>query len=269
MQISKLVMFLTFLSSFAFADAPTKQIESTIERRFEDLMSDEAWTSFVKNHSEYFPKISEVPNNVVVEKEILKIDGKSYSLGMGYRQVFLKTSLEHAKKVINAPHLFKSLFGLDEAGVIKSDKALDLNNYRGRITKKIPVLPDQDYVLEYRAKQPGKIWFQRANLVPDKEDFALRDNLKSLEAVEGGVVFREIAMVYVTKWWVQVLGQQVRDIMKVELKKLNESIKCAVEHKAATLTEDQAKECWETAEKLVREDQKKKKEADQKLKSTF
>jgi hypothetical protein len=238
---------LFFLSLFALpvqASVNASAITEEVNKEFTQLADLESWKAFLDDHPELFPK-----NNsevfVKVEKKDLKAGGGSYTVGMGYRQVFIKADIQKVKDILNNPDGFRYLYGLDADSKVDEKKG---DKFRARIYKKVPLVADQDYVLEYSSHQDGPVWFQRAKLVEDKKDFALRDNLKALESVEGGVIFREISMVYILKWYGKLFGPQARGIMEKELKKITLATKCAAENPTPFTTEI-AQSCWQSAEK--------------------
>lgn len=187
---------------------------------------------------------------MVVDRMPIQVSGESIVLGVGYRQVFIKAKLDRVKKILNDPTLFKSLYGLTENADVPTDKrkiAATETDFQAHIFKKVPLIPNQDYVLGYTNSTDENIWFQRAKMVEDHENFAIRDNLKAVEEVEDGVILREVSMVYVLKWWVRFFGPQMREVMTKELRKITDSMRCLSEG-SAEITNASAGACWEKAQ---------------------
>jgi hypothetical protein len=228
------------------ASVSEKEIQSAIGEKLNQIQNAETWKTFLKENSDKFPPI-EGGGTVKVDKLALQIKGETFTLGLGFRQVFLKTTMERAKSLMNSPALFRYLYGLDAESKVDQES----DTFRARIFKKVPILSDQDYVLEYKSFQDKDIWFQRASQVEDKKDFALRDNLKTLEPVKDGVVFREISYVYILRWYLRALGPKVRSVMVTELEKVNHSVKCTAESEKP-VSNELATDCWQKAERAVK-----------------
>ncbi|HEX4925191.1 MAG TPA: hypothetical protein VFV50_13950 [Bdellovibrionales bacterium] len=228
----------------AFAAIPKNEIQNAIAERLNKYQSAQSWREFVKSVPAGFPADIKTMT-AETDKLTLELDGDTYTLGIGYRQVFMKADFERVKKLLTDTALWKDLYGLDAEATISD--AAD-GKFRARIFKKVPVISDQDYTLEYKQFEDGGVWFQRATQAEDKKDFALRDNLKALERVDGGTLLREVSVVYILRWYLRALGPQVRSTMETEVTKLNHALKCAAES-SEPVTKKLAGECWKLAEK--------------------
>jgi hypothetical protein len=241
--------------ALAQASVPNSKILLKIEERLDGISTEESWKKFVKESSKQFPEMSaeKSQTHVVVTQEKLRLDGESFSLGVGYRQALIKAPLDRVKRILNTPELFKPLFGLDQDSAVdpvalSPDEIIKRVAFKARIFKKVSLIPNQDYLLAFTNTTSGELWFQRAKLVEDKEKFALRDNLKALEVTKDGVIFREVSIIYGLKWYVQFFGPTVREVMNKELTKVTDAIKCLAE-KTVDITEAEAKICWEPPKK--------------------
>ena len=237
------------ISISAFASIPEKQITESIGKKLDAISSPEAWREFLEKNLDAFPKMTSKDDqtNVVVKKEELDVDGSFFTLGVGYRQTFVHAPIAKVKKILNSPELFKELYGLDENSDIDEvggkDKPEDRTSFRARIFKNVPLIPNQDYVLDYKNSNGGGLWIQRAKLSKDNTRFALRDNLKVLESIDGGTIFREVSVIYALKWYVRFFGPSVRKVMNEELAKITDSVRCLAEQDSEPTTEAAAL-CW-------------------------
>ena len=210
------------------------------------------WTS--KNQMqtlmEEVPKIDK-PVNVTVTKQNMMIDGKRWTLGKGSIRVLIKAPIDKVKKLLTSPNHFQSIYNLDASGVIdesiKAKAKLTSNpsgDFLARIYKRVPVFEDQDYILSYKSFQKEAFWFQRASLVKDLKDFALRDSLQIVQSVdENTTIFREISFLYLQRWYLRLLGPQVRGVVRKVLNKLAKSFKCIAESSNDNV-QVTSKECW-------------------------
>lgn len=246
----RLFISLFLVSTVAKAAIDKNAVNQYMDKKLKAISEDSSWKEFVASNATLFPEVKKEAD-VVVTKEIAEIKGQSYTLGIGHRQVFIKADIEKVKKIFNNVQLFQALYGLDKSAVVDDGK-LAQGHFRARIFKEISLIPNQDYILEYESHQSGKIWFQRAVLVEDKENFALRDNLKTLEPAPGGVIFREVSILYPLKWYVRFMGPSARGVMNKELGKITDSVKCLAEKKEEP-TPDLASECWSYAESIKRD----------------
>ena len=222
----------------AAAAIPQKEILTAIGTKITQLETAEAWKTFVKSKPEIFPPMKDGKSTVVVDKMTLELGGDTYTLGVGSRQMTLKADYERVKKILNTPAYWRNLYGLDADANVSEPGDV----FKARIFKKIPVVSNQDYTLEYRNFENGGVWFQRAQQESDKNEFALRDNLKALEKTPGGVIYREYSLVYVLRWYLRALGPQMRSVMQTELEKINVSMRCMAES-PKPLSSELAKEC--------------------------
>ncbi|MEQ1877504.1 MAG: hypothetical protein ABL958_12735 [Bdellovibrionia bacterium] len=216
---------IVLLANGASAAIPEKEILSAIGSKISQLETAGAWRDFVKAKPDTFPLVKQGESTVVVDKMTLELKGDTFTLGIGSRQMFLKAAFERVKKILNSPVYWKYLYGLDADANIGEPGDV----FKARIFKTIPVVSDQDYTLEYRNFENGGVWFQRAKQDSDKNEFALRDNLKALEKVDGGTLYREYSIVYVLRWYLRALGPQMRSVMEKELAKINVSMRCMAE----------------------------------------
>ncbi len=191
------------------------------------------------------------PLDVTVTKQNMKIDGKRWTLGRGSIRVLIKAPIDKVKKLLTSPSYFQSIYNLDAPCVINEDirKKADLtSSYSGdflaRIYKRVPVFEDQDYILSYKSFQKDSFWFQRASLVKDLKNFALRDSIQILQSVDKDTtIFREISLLYLRRWYLRLLGPQVRGVVRKELRKVAKNFKCIAESSNENL-QAISKECW-------------------------
>jgi len=243
------LIFAFVLGCRAVAAVPEKLITEHISKKISAVASPEKWKDFVKNNEKLFPPTSK--NNpeihVIVQKEELNIDGDSYTLGVGYRQSFIKAPIERVKKILSTPSIFKSLYGLDAPAEIDSTGSKmrsDSNKkFQARIFKQVPLMPNQDYILEYNNDDFSDLFLQRTKLVKDREKFGLRENLMVLESASGGTILREVSVLYALKWYVRFFGPSVREVTNKELAKITESVKCLAES-GKEINDEAAGECW-------------------------
>lgn len=165
--------------------------------------------------------------SMVVDKDKLMINDVTYSSFVGYRQVLIKGKPEILKALWTMPELFQKAYGLDDTSKVDGPSSKD--SFKARIFKKVPAIEDQDYTLRYTITEQKPFTFVRAKLDHDKNDFALRDNLKVLEETVDGLLVREISYLYPKKWYVNALGAVARSTMKTELNKISFIEKCLVE----------------------------------------
>lgn len=253
MKFKYIIVGLLLLQGSLAHAIPRQAITDYMNGFLSKIASPEEYKTFLTKNPLAFPEIKD-PNivNVITERLEVPFEGDTYTLGIGYRQFQVKCSYERAKKLLNSPELFKSLYGLDgdskvdiESSEIAQQTA-DQESFQARIMKSVPVISNQDFILQYSNSFYDPFWFQRAKLVVDKADFALRDNLKTIEVLKGtkdSVVMREISMVYILRWYLRALGPQVRSIMKSELERLSRAEKCTLESDQQ-LSHELAKSCW-------------------------
>ena len=197
------------------------------------------------------PTIRDNPLNVTVTKQNMMIDGKRWTIGKSSMQVLIKAPIDKVKKLLTSPHHFQSIYNLDAPcvidEVIKAKAKLTSSptgDFVARIYKRVPVFEDQDYILSYRSFQKDAFWFQRASLVKDLKDFALRDSLQIVQSVdENTTIFREISLLYLQRWYLRLLGPQVRGVVRKELQKVAKSFKCIAESSNENL-QVISRQCW-------------------------
>lgn len=260
-----MIFFLLFFFSSANADvtpAPAhpeyEKILKNFDERLKKLTTKAKWQSYVRNNKIYWPDLTEnSPTSTIVIKEDLKIDNDVYPIGVGNREAFIKTTLSKFKTFLNSPQLYQFAYGLDapanapERVPPTTDSPLKSpHEFLTRIFKKVPGIEDQDYTLKNKLTQEKGILFVRASLLEDRKQFALRDNLKVLEEVPGGVVIREISIVYPLRWYVRLFYGATIDIMKKEMTKISLSEKCILENDPKSiLNPETSKKCWDKVSK--------------------
>ncbi len=211
--------------------------------RLSELAGVEAFDNFVNAHPDYFPAMSaERPVHAVVEKEHVRIGRKKIKIGTSYLQVFMKAEPAYVRQMMESPHWYKDIYDLDRDATMGS--VGEDGSFEAHIFKKVPVIPNQDYILTFSCETHGDFWFQRATLLEDRKDFALRDNLKILQPVDGGVVYREVSFVYPLGWLARALSGMARKTMIKELKIMGNALKCIAE-KGAPFESEFAASCWD------------------------
>lgn len=218
------------------------QVMAHFDRHLDALEELEAFEAFIEAHPEYFPAVSfDEPVHVSVNKEYARIDGKRIKIGTSYLQVVLRAEPSVVRQLMESPQWYRDIYDLDRdafMGPVSED-----GSFQAHIYKKVPVIPNQDYVLSFSRRVIGDVWFQRATLKEDFKDFALRDNLKILQRVEGGIVFREVSYVYPLGWLARALSGMARKTMVKELKVMGNALKCIAE-KGLPFDPRYAAACW-------------------------
>ena len=200
---------------------------------------------FRKQNTDLFPR-EERGEWVQVRKEEIRLaNGKSVSIGAAYSQVFIPAPLERGIRFLESPQWFRDIYDLDgEAGLGRGPG--DSGCFHARIFKKIPLLPDQDFVLGFERVWQGDIWVQRGRLVKDRGNFAVRDNLKILESREGGMMYHEISLIYPRRWWARAAGPTFRRIMRKEVSNMLKVLRCVISH-GDDFDPSRARICWKQA----------------------
>jgi hypothetical protein len=211
----------------AFA-TPEKEILEVFNQRLDSLASPEAFSKFVTEHKNLFPNSKSQNPSMIVEKEELALKGDTFTLAIGYRQVFIKGKAEIQKDIWSAHNDYQKYYNLDGDSKVEGNFTKD--KFKARIFKKVPAIEDQDYTLDYTMTTQGKYTFMRARLDKDAKGFALRDNLKVLEETKDGLIVREISYLYPLRWWVRAMGPTARKTMKEELNKVSVMEQCLVEN---------------------------------------
>jgi hypothetical protein len=238
------ILVLLIVVPAVWAGNSNQDILGYFDSRLSHLTCCEAFREFVDQNNHIFPQLSgEQPISVRVEKKKVIINQKKVSVGISYVQVYIEAPLEYIQTLLETPEWFQALYSLDRSAYI-GPRAVD-GTFKARIYKKVPVIPNQEFILSFSSITSGSIWFQRGRLLEDRGNFALRDNLKILEPVQGGVVYREISFVYPLKWWARALSSVVQGTMKKELKQMARALKCTAE-KSHPFTEEKAASCWAT-----------------------
>lgn len=200
---------------------------------------------FRRNHSDLFPR--EEPGEWVrVRKEKLRLEnGKTVSIGAAYSQVFIPAPMERVIRYLETPAWFRDIYNLDGAAPLGEGPG-DTGCFQARIFKKIPLLPDQDFVLGFDRTWQGDMWVQRGRLVEDRKDFAVRDNLKILEPRDGGVMYHEISLIYPRRWWARAAGPTFRRIMRKEVRNILKVLRCVISG-GDEWEPRRARTCWDEA----------------------
>ncbi len=225
----------------------SSSVEETIlkktDLRFKQISTSIGWKRFVQNKKKFFVEPNpNSPIQVSVEKEELETFDETFTLGWGYQQIYIKAPLSKVKKLLQSPLAYQALYNLD--GEVNTNTSFTPKNFTARIFKKVPLLPNQDYTLKYTSKLDQNTWFQRAKQIDDKENFAIRDNLKALIPLsDSETLYREVSMVYVLKWYVRAMGPQMRQVMANELKKTAKAFKCIAEGRKDN-DPNLYKSCW-------------------------
>ena len=232
-------------ASLSSETGKVEKIRAEFARRLEAIyLRDGGFDVFRKCFPEVFPAELDPPW-VLVRKEKLNLDGKSITIGASYTQLMIRVPVEWLIRYLESPQWFQALYNLDADARMEGGGGED-GRFHARIFKRVPLLPNQDFVLGFSSSQSGCFWFQRAQLVEDRKRFAVRDNLKILESVKGGTVYREISLIYPRRWWARAAGGSFRKVMRRELHRLARALKCVVEGNRE-LDSAAAAECWEQA----------------------
>lgn len=234
---------------FVLCTAPVamaNNLEETVLKYFDSrlnlLTCPIKFKEFVEQNTDCFPTVSrEHPTSVRVNKQKVILDGKKVALGVSYLQVLIEAPPVYVQTLLETPEWYQSLYALDRSAYM--GPPTENGSFKAYIYKKIPVIPNQEFVLDYSRTVLGELWFQRGRLHEDRRNFALRDNLRVLEPVPGGVILREISFVYPLKWWARALYPAIRGVMKKELSQIAAVLKCAAE-KRLPFTKEIANACW-------------------------
>lgn len=223
-----ILTLLVSVASYATEDIHVR-LQKTMEQKLDQLVDIEKFKNFVKDNPEYFPGVSaKKPTSLIVKREEWILDNEKYPLSNGYRQIFIEGSPQTLKDLWTSPDLFSKVYELDSDGKVDGSKNTK-KRFQARIYKKVPIVADQDYTLDYEVTEKEKLVFVRARLVKDNGEFALRDNFKVIEPVEGGMIVTVVDYIYPLSGIVRALGPVVRNTLRDELQKLNLLEKCFVE----------------------------------------
>jgi len=240
-------IFVFFFSISALA-VPEKHILEVFNKRLDDLANAKAFSKFVADNKERFPDAKTANPSMVVEKEELALDDDTFTLAIGYRQIFIKGKADIMKEIWATPERYNEFYNLDGESKVEGNFTKD--KFKAHIFKKVPAIEDQDYTLEYTVTHDGKFTFIRARLDKDAKGFALRDNLKVLEETKDGLYVREISYLYPLRWYVRAMGPTARSTMKEELNKVSVMEQCLVENtQAFPPTSETIKSCSEKSNK--------------------
>lgn len=235
-------IFILFTAPAAMANNLEETILKYFDNRLSRLTCSVRFKAFVDQNRDSFPPLSrEHPTSVRVDKQKVILDGKKVSLGVSYLQVLIEAPPVYVQTLLETPEWYQSLYALDRSAYM--GPPTESGSFKAHIYKKLPVVPNQEFVLAYSRIISGELWFQRARLHEDRCNFALRDNLRILEPVAGGVIYREISFVYPLKWWARALYPAVKGAMKKELNRIASVLKCTAE-KRLPFTKEIANDCW-------------------------
>lgn len=225
-----------------------KLLADELNQRLTRLTDAQEWKKFVEAENKLFSEPNPSSDvTVKIDRHEVKVDGETFATGLVHRQTYIKAPFKRVREILTSPQLFEALYGLSAS---TSAEGQDPEHFQARILKKVPLIQDQDFVLDYKAKTEGEIWFQRVRQVYEEKPFAIRDNLVAVTpSGSDGVVFREVGYVYPLKWWVRAMGAEMRSIMKVELLSITKSLKCAAESDITPVTVELAKKCFESSKK--------------------
>ena len=226
-----------------------KYLSDYFAQRHTSLPTKASWQEYMKDNKKLFPPIIEDKTQiyVVINKEKISFKEKTLSIDVSSRQFFIPAPLEKAKETLSKPSLFEHMYGLDgpsQIGASQYDGGDHLIEFKAHILKTLPIIPDQDYILNYKWSQDKELWFQNVTQVKENSPFALRSTLIVLEPYQQGTLFREVGIVYLKSALLRALGGPIRTMVKGELKKLSKSFKCTVTS-TDHLNKKIAKKCWE------------------------
>jgi len=227
--------------------AKEERIHSAFARKLDAIQFDpRGFHRFCQRHPDLFPS-GEYEKWVKVRKEKLRLeDGSEVSVGAAYSQVFIPASMERVIRYLESPEWFRDLYDLDADARWGHGPNTGDGCFQARIFKRVPLLPDQDFVLGFSRVWHRDVWYQRGRLVKDRKAFALRDNLKILTPFDGGVVYREISLVYPMRWWARMMGPTFRKVMRREVRRMLGVLRCVIS--AGPVPERQrTMACWENA----------------------
>lgn len=223
-------MIWLLLFSFVFAsDDVHVRLQKMMEQKLDQLVDVQNFEKFVKDHPEYFPGLTpKKQSTLIVKREEWELEGEKYPLSNGYRQFFIAGNPQTLKDLWTSPEYFARVYQLDKDGKVEGSKN-SKTRFQSRIYKKVPIVDDQDYTLDYEVTDKKDYYFVRARLVKDNGGFALRDNFKVLKVVPGGMEVTVVDYIYPLSSIVRALGPAVRGTLRDELQKLNVLEKCFVE----------------------------------------
>lgn len=241
-----------FILAFLFAnilfanESVHTQLQKNMGQKLDQLVDAEKFKNFIKENPDYFPGVSaKKPTSLVVKREEWVIDDEKYPLSNGYRQIYIEGNPQALKDLWTTPELFPQVYQLDKDAKVDGVKNTK-TRFQARIYKKVPIVADQDYTLDYEVNEIGPLFFIRARLVKDNGEFALRDNFKVIEPIDGGMIVTVVDYIYPLSGIVRALGPAVRNTLREELQKLNLLEKCFVEKgKVFPPTDDIFKICHE------------------------
>lgn len=216
-----------------------------------ELLTKASWQEYIKTNQDLFPSVED-KNQIYVVIKNKKVSFKEKTLGIDIssRQFFIPVTLKKAKETLSKPSLFEHMYGLDgpsQIGTAKRKEGHSLE-FQAHILKTLPIIPDQNYVLNYKWSQDKNLWFQNVTQVKENSPFALRSTLIVLEPYQQGTLVREVGIVYLKSALLRALGGPIRSMVKNELKKLSKSFKCTAMSEDH-LSEETAKKCWKEGTK--------------------
>jgi len=205
------------------------RIQAAFARKLDRIqLHPRGWQDFKRENADLFPQ-DDCGEWVVVRKEKMALEtGESVAVGVAYSQVFIPAAMDRVMRYLGTTRWFRELYNLDACAVIASPCPGTDDAVRARIFKRVPLLPDQDFVLELTWTRQKDIRFQRGRLVEDRKRFAVRDNLKILVPEGEGVIYREISLVYPRRWWARAAGPTFRSVMRREVREMVAVLRCVI-----------------------------------------
>lgn len=238
-------LFLSAAAALMANGDKADRIQSAFAKKLDAIQSHpDGFRRFCRQNPDLFPR-DECSEWALVRKEKLQLlNGERVAVGAAYSQVLIPASMEQVIRYLETPRWFRELYDLDaDAEIAHAGNAGD-GCFQARIFKRVPLLPDQDFVLGFSRIRFEDVWFQRARLVEDRKQFAVRDNLKILVPWQNGVMYREISLVYPQRWWARALGPTFRKVMRRQVRQMLAVLRCVI----PSGPEPQpgvARECWE------------------------
>lgn len=230
-------------STLTQASVPKQEILGEFASRIQEWQKPNQWQQFIQSHTQLFPALSEAkPTYTEVTKEELKINNETFTLAICYNSALIKIDINQVKKMFTEPDKFQAIYDLSEPVAIPGGT---VDDFQGHIYKKVTGFKDQNYTLRYQASVVGDLWCQRASMVEDKGEFALRDNFKCLEKSGDSTIYREVSFLYPLDWYVRALGPQVRTRFQQEMNWLAKVVKCISEELSGKEWDSKvAPQCW-------------------------
>jgi hypothetical protein len=250
LSVFSLLVYALFFTGTALSSVPKDKITDAMNKEIHPLTSKTGWKPYIDSHPHLFSD-DKIQTQPYVSTEDLKvnIDGKNYVIGIGARSIYIEATPKTVVSIVDTPRFFQALFGLDKPADIYPVVAG--SPYQARLFKLVPGIETQDFTLSYVGNWEDDTWVGTATLVKDEKDFALRTNVKIVEPKGTGSIYREVALFYPLRWWMNLMHGTVQSITRKELTQLNKSIKYASEkvQKGAPMSDDIGKSCFAEASK--------------------